>query len=117
MEITQLATLMLQNETLRKDGGTKKKIEKLVKEYIQVMPGEYEQVKKEIATYRIGLKDEWAQMEGSEIIARELYRIPETLHAIMHKKLSVEDDLWLRSTEGGRWFANRYPEFRVTKSV
>ncbi len=59
-------------------------------------------------------KDDFGKLEGSDLVERKLFEIPETLYTILKMKLAAEDWEWFGTKEGARWFAGHYPQFRTS---
>ena len=97
-------------------GDTKGNIRTLVQEYERIFPAEY-------ANFVLGTRAQRAQgpetgeMRGSEFIERIVCEWPETLDAIFKQQLTDEDEAWLYTKEGTRWFAKSFPEYAVITKV
>jgi hypothetical protein len=106
---------------------TQRKITNLVEDYIEMFPQEYQ-------NFRDGMKQkvelqqgDFSEMEGSDVIDRALFEIPETLYSIFQTKLTDEEYHYLfpkpdknfkeTNKEGPRWFARKFKAFRLTKKV
>jgi hypothetical protein len=78
---------------------------------------EYRLVKEAIRMRRSLLKDpKYGQiLDGAD--GRALSEYPDTLHAMIVAALSDEGLTWWKSKEGGRWFAQTYPEFALAENI
>lgn len=90
------------------------KIKNVVKLYKDSFPEEYEIVKSMLEEVRRTQRDEFSTAEGTTL-KRKLYEIPEKLDAALLNGLDAESLAYLRTTEGGRWFASANPEFSTTR--
>lgn len=74
---------------------------------------EYKLVKEAIKMRRKLLKDpQYGQiLDGAD--GRALFEIPELLHTMIVAALSTEGLSWWKSIQGGRWFAEAFPEFSL----
>lgn len=97
--------------------STKEHIDILVRDYVKNYPQEWNDFQKSIKEKLSLSKDEFGIMEGSELIERKLYEIPETLYTILKLRLSLEDWDWYQAKEGARWFASHYPQFRTSEKT
>lgn len=95
----------------------KNNIEQLVKGYITMFPDEFEQFKSYMNSRRSGLRTDYAETDQDDIMLRGLFEVPETLNTMFIMKLSSEDEKWLHSIEGGRWFANYFRVFASGNKV
>lgn len=97
---------------------TKARVRETVAEYIAMFPEEYSQLVKQVADERNNLRSDMADFEKTNALKRALYSISENLSMMIFKKLN-EDELkeWTNNKESARWFANEYPQFRVTKEI
>lgn len=91
----------------------------LVGKYKRLFGEEYAAVAAYLKERRKGLKTQFAELEApsrglrrNEALERGLYEIPERLEAMLNKHLPMESAMWLRTKEGGRWFAKEFKEFR-----
>lgn len=88
----------------------------LVKEYERLFPDEY-------TMFAIGTRAKRRQgaqtgsLKGMDFIERVVCEWPETLDAIFKQKLTKEDEEWLYTKEGTRWFARTFPEYAVIEKV
>ena len=86
----------------------------MVKVYKDSFPIEYENFLNSAEQNKKLTKDEFATT-GTDTFKRKLYEIPETLHNILVKGLDIEELTYLKSVDGGRWFAKTNPDFSTTK--
>ncbi len=83
--------------------------------YIKGNPDDYATVVKAIA-YKRSLSDQkFAMLEGSHM--RALFEIPEKLMQSLILGLDEEGTIWMRTNEGGRWFAREFPDFAVATVI
>lgn len=90
------------------------KIKNIVKLYKDSFPEEYETVKAMIEEVRRTQTDEFSTAQGSTI-RRKLYEIPEKLDVALLNGLDAESLAYLKTIDGGRWFASAHPEFSTTR--
>ena len=95
----------------------KAKIQKAIDYYVEVFPEEFEQFKKGVAISRAKQRTKFAEAKGTDFVQRRLYEVPSTLWGAFRSAITDEELRWLQSKEGGRWFAKKYPVFRVTEKV
>ena len=100
---------------LSSNSPIKNQIRRLVRGYIRSHKEDYEIVKKAIALKRSMTDQKFAMLEGSHM--RALYEIPEELMQALILGLDEEGTIWMRTTEGGRWFAKEFPEFAVASVI
>lgn len=98
----------------------KTSIKNIVVAYKRQHPEEYDLLCQAVAMQRKLLLDpKYATSpdagEGSD--QRGLYEISETLQGALVLHLSDEATTWLKTTEGGRWFADTFAEFRLPQYV
>jgi hypothetical protein len=86
-------------------------IQNIVTAYKNMFPEEFAAFHTHMKTKRGLLHNDFAAAEGSEVIERSLFEVPETLHVMFLTKLPAEDDKWFQTLEGGRWFATHFREF------
>lgn len=91
------------------------RIKNLVQGYKTLFPEEYKSACEGVIMQRQIQKDEFASLGGNHVAERILHEIPEKLYMSLVKELSAEElDYW-KSKEGGRWFADAFPQFSLTK--
>lgn len=94
----------------------KHKVEVIVEAYIKNFGVEFAAFRKQQKSYREGLATKWAELKkGSDIVIRELNRMPETLNTLIKLGLSEAEFLEFRETKMQFWFGNRFPDFKVTE--
>lgn len=97
---------------------TKDKIIASVKSYIELFPEEYIAVTDQINKKRWSLDDmEFGQAITDSVIIRGLFEIPEKLETIIFKYLTSEELTEFRGLKGGRWFAQKFIQFRTANEV
>lgn len=104
-------------------------IRKIVKEYEKLFAFEFEAFKDGMKAVRASLADaKYAKVDGyngqgAHATERALYELPETLHGMFVSNLSEEQLTWLKSgtkenpNEGGRWFAEAFPAYRIPEKI
>ena len=92
-------------------------IKLLVDEYKRVFADEFASFLVAMRPKRNAQTNKFSEIKGNDFIVRALYEIPETLSTILLLKLSDDDYKWLRTKEGGRWFAKSFKEFRLSEKV
>ena len=95
----------------------KQKIDKSVKDYIQMFPEEFEAFKK---AHRIKVDmqaNKFASSERDSMVERALHDVPETLYSSLRLKLNDDEFNYFPSKAGARWFAKKYPVFAVAKEI
>lgn len=85
-----------------------------VKDYFEMFPEDWKEAKLEIQIQREGLDNEFASLKETHAITRALYSIPEKLSAMIGKKLTQEEIALFKEKENARWFANEFPQFRIS---
>lgn len=100
---------------LTSDSLEKASIEATVSAYIRQFPDEYRIVCDAIKGKRKLTHDEFASVESTKekYVERGLYEIPETLSIALILELNDGAITFLKTKQGGRWFARRYPEFAL----
>lgn len=92
-------------------------IRMLVDEYKKIFPMEYAMFLKQMEINRLNTFNKFAEVKHTDAIERKIVEYPETLYVILLDKLSSEEFTWFSSKEGARWFAKKYPEFRVATKL
>ena len=101
---------------------------KIVKQYKDVFPQEYIDVAYIARQERNEQKTKFAEMPkasfmkggGNPFIERALIKWPITLYNLLHMRLSQVEKEYLfndKSKVGLRWFARKYPEFRIADRI
>ena len=102
----------------------KDQVEELVKQYIKLFPAEYKTflVANRKRVDDLGISNDFAEVEGSDMVVRHLFELPEVLHYSLQRGLTDEEYDWLYSrgsyekkTAGLAWFIKRFPQFKITK--
>jgi len=97
-----------------------KKIKGVVREYVRIFAGEFEEFKRGMTKKRNSIdmvSNKFAELEGSDIVERHLAEWPETLEIALRKQLDIGEYQWLRTHKGIKWFLEEFPVFRITKSM
>lgn len=97
-------------------GTPKQQIQFIVELYIRECPEEFEQVKRAVAMKKHMTRDEYASIEGSEHM-RGLYEMSEEMQKRLIQGLDEEALVWLKTLEGGRWFARQFPVFALPNRI
>lgn len=97
----------------------KHNIKTIVDAYKRQHPDEYGQLKKAVQFHREALKDEKfaSAKAGGGSDMRALYEISETLQMAFAMNLTVDQTVWFKTVQGGRWFAKTFGEFALPSSV
>ena len=96
--------------------STKVKIEKIVSTYITLYADEARMFFAAVAEKRNQNTDQFGSLK-TDVIQRALYEVPETLYYMFSSKLEESDLQWFQTTEGARWFAGKFPKFRIAEKV
>ena len=96
---------------------TKTKIRLAVKDYFEMFPEDWELVKPEIEKMRQNKSSDFAELSGNHSIRRALFSIPEKLSSMIGLKLDLEERQMFTQKENARWFAQEYPQFRITNEI
>ena len=95
-----------------------KKIIGVVDAYKQFYPDDYKVVVKIVKEKRLNLKNRFGDItKQMDTMKRRLTEYPETLFFLLNKILSEDEMKYFSSLKGHHWFANRFPEFRITEKV
>lgn len=96
----------------------KEKIEGIVDRYIEENADEFNDFKLSKRTRYENLDNsEFAKVKNSETLQVLLHEVPEVLHNMLWNELSEEEWDFYISREGSRWFARKFPIFRVGDKV
>ena len=101
---------------------------KIVKDYKDVLPQEYLDVAFEVTQERNEQKTQFAEMPhtsitkggGTPFIERALIMWPVTLYNLLNMRLTQEEKDYLfhsKDKRGLRWFARKFPEFKVAHKI
>lgn len=92
----------------------KEKINKIVKEYIEVFADEYNLFCTSMIDKRDLQSDEFASgIAGGQFA----YEIPLTLHEMLQDMLSEEEKKELKTKESAQWFARTFPQFSPANKI
>lgn len=94
----------------------KRKIKKIVDDYIEMFREEHNIVRDMVAEKRSSTHGDFALLEGSKD-TRALFEISETLSTMFIMQLSEEEMVWFKTKEGGRWFANAFPVYALPNKI
>jgi hypothetical protein len=104
-----------------KNQKLKKKIEKVVKQYIKENQEEYHLVVKELRGEREKNKDKFATVSHDKNVKRKVFEIPATLHNMIINECNADELMLMKDGEDGidygRWFAKRFPEFSSSVNI
>lgn len=96
----------------------KKAIRDIVTIYKAQYPQEYQLLKRAIDMQRQALADpKYAKSDRSGEGIRGLYEISETLQMMLAQGLTIDQTVWFKTVQGGRWFAKTYREFALPSDV
>lgn len=96
---------------------TRTKIRLAVKDYFEMFPEDWELVKPEIERIRQNKDNDFAELKGNQAVKRALFSVPEKLSAMIGMKLNEEERQSFTQQENARWFAQEYPQFRITNLI
>ena len=107
---------------------TQDKIAKIVAQYRAIFPQEYMDVAQIAKQERLSQRTKFAEMPkgsatkggGTPYVERALIKWPLTLYNLLNMKLVDEEKSYLFSDKdrrGIRWFAKKYPEFRIADKI
>lgn len=101
--------------------SAKEKVALTVKEYIRMFPLEYDSFLNSTRKKADSVTTEFAEIQGSDMISRHLFDLPEVLHYALQRQLTDEEYDWLYSRgayekrrEGLAWFIKAFPQFKIT---
>lgn len=92
-------------------------IKVLIDEYKKIFPIEFAMFLKQMEIVRLQQYDKFAEVKGTDALERKLVEYPESLFIILQQKLSSKELEWFGTKEGVRWFAKKYPEFKVAYKI
>lgn len=92
-------------------------IKTFVDEYKKLFPIEYAMFLKQMEMNKLNTYNKFAEIKGTDALERKLIEYPETLYTILYDKLSPEGLAWLTTKKGARWFARKFPEFKVATKI
>lgn len=108
--------LCVQSKPAQSVDDFQREIRSTVEGYKLIDPEEYKLVCDAVKMRRAMILDpKYATIEGTD--QRALYEISETLHAMFVATLTLESLTWLKSKEGGRWFARTFKEFALPAHI
>lgn len=94
----------------------KRSIRNIVNAYRTQHAEEYKLLCDAIAMQRKVLSDPtYGEAKASDM--RGLYEISVTLQEALIEHLSEDATVWLKSKEGGRWFAKEFKEFALPRAI
>lgn len=103
--------------------SAKDHITQIVDNYIKLFPRDYATVVDGIELTRKTYDDDYAsaKLSGAPDM-RALFEIPVDLSEMLIMQLSEEEMEWFKAggldrKEGGRWFARKFPQFRLTATI
>lgn len=92
----------------------KTRIAEMLKEYIRVYPIEWADFQLSIKEKLSLSKNDFGELDGSNLIERKLFEMPETLYIIFELKMDKAELEWFKTKEGSRWFVKTYPQFNTS---
>ena len=96
---------------------TKLKVSMAVKDYFEMFPEDWELCKHDIEYQKQNMKNDMASLPETHNLKRALFAVPEKLSAMIGLKLDDEERQAFTEKENARWFANEFPQFRITKEI
>lgn len=94
----------------------KKNIEDIVNKYKFAFKDDYNTVVKAVEAMHHIVIDDFASTKDTPNM-RGLYETPEELYAMFLIELDIEDMQWFKTKEGGKWYAKKFKEFAIPKSI
>lgn len=102
--------------------ATKEKVKKVVREYIRILPLEYEQFLLSQRQKQDNKINDFAELKGHDQLVRHLFDVPESLYLAFKMKLLDDEFEWLFGTgdqegnyKGVTWFMQTFPQFKISK--
>lgn len=89
----------------------------VVSGYIEKNSEEYSAFKTQLEERRENQNTDFAELEKTHAILRQLAEFPETLWNLFKEHLTEGEMEWFRSKDGQAWFLKRFPEFSATRKV
>lgn len=93
--------------------SAKHNIRKIVATYTTQFKSEYLDFVDQMKTVRTMVDDFGSTLSPDGLVVRALYETPETLQGLLVHNLTEDQIGWLKSKEGGRWFATTFPVFAL----
>lgn len=93
----------------------REKIKEIVDEYVSKNSSDYRAVCEYIVQKRKSLAD--SKFGIGENGYSAMYEIPEELHNLISKDISVEERQEFSKFEHKKWFANSFPQFRLPDEI
>jgi hypothetical protein len=90
---------------------TKKRIKSIVKAYRDIFPEQYRLGALGNRQRAANQKTKWGETLTSDILEREIIRMPTQLHTILYAKLTPEEIMEFETEKGTLWFTRTYPEW------
>lgn len=91
--------------------STKRTVENVVRAYKALFPREYELASVGNKHRAETQKTVWGEVSNSDVVEREVLRMPSSLHTALYMKLTPEQQQEFESDAGLLWFTRRYPEW------
>jgi hypothetical protein len=92
----------------------KEKLKKIVQNYCILFADELRLFKMQ-TNHKISR--DTGELKYTDMVRRPLYEIPENLDKMIKKGLNDEEKEYLKSIEGGRWFAKTFKEFSLITKI
>lgn len=96
---------------------TQGKLRNATKLYKSTYQKDYEAVVEICRQKRDTNKNKTGSLEGDHVMERALVEYPEDLDILFIQNLDEEEYNWFGTTEGKRWFAKEFPEFRIAHEI
>lgn len=88
-----------------------------VQEYERVFAIELDSFKRGMSAKRELQRDKFSTVKNGGTIERAILEYPETLFVIIRKQLNDKEWEYFDSKEGTRWFARKFPQYRLAEVV
>lgn len=95
----------------------KQKITRIVDEYVNFFPEEFEAFKAGMKEKRDKTFHRTGKIDGTDVLDRPLHEIPETMYGIINLHLSQDELEAFQSQTVSRWFAKTFKDFSVVEHV
>lgn len=90
---------------------TKRTVENVVRAYKALFPREYELASIGNRQRAESQNTKWGELGASDVVEREVLRMPSSLHTAIYMKLTPEQQEEFESDAGLLWFTRKFPEW------
>lgn len=90
---------------------TKKRIKSIVRAYRDIFPEQYDLAVIGNRQYTDNQRTDWGETKNSDVLEREILRMPTQLHSILYAKMTPEEITEFESASGTLWFQRTFPEW------